>query len=92
MGPVFATPKALERAGPPLDHMDWVEMHEAFAARIASNLQAFASKKLAEEKLGRSQPIGEVDPERLNVNGLALARSILMGQLLVVDAHQPGKS
>jgi acetyl-CoA acyltransferase len=73
MGPVFAAPKALDRAGLTLDQMDLVDMHEAFAAQIASNLQALASKRFAEEKLGRSQPVGEVDPAKLNVNGGSIA-------------------
>ena len=73
MGPVFAAPKALERAGLRLEQMDLVDMHEAFAAQIASNLQAFASTKFAEERLGRSRSIGEVDPAKLNVNGGSIA-------------------
>ncbi|HTP52080.1 MAG TPA: acetyl-CoA C-acyltransferase FadI [Anaeromyxobacteraceae bacterium] len=68
-GPAYAAPVALERAGLALKDMDIVEMHEAFAAQVLSNLQAFASRKFAEERLGRAQPLGEVDPARLNVNG-----------------------
>jgi acetyl-CoA acyltransferase len=73
MGPVFATPRALERAGLSLKDMDLVDMHEAFAAQVASNIQALASKKFAEEKLGRNAPVGEIDPARLNVNGGSIA-------------------
>lgn len=73
MGPVFAAPKALERAGLTLKDMDLIDMHEAFAAQIGSNLQAFGSKKFAEERLGLSEAIGEVDPEKLNVNGGSIA-------------------
>ncbi|HET7755391.1 MAG TPA: acetyl-CoA C-acyltransferase FadI [Anaeromyxobacteraceae bacterium] len=72
-GPAYAAPVALERAGLALSDMDLVDMHEAFAAQVLSNLQAFASKKFAEEKLGRSAPLGEVDPEKLNVNGGSIA-------------------
>jgi acetyl-CoA acyltransferase len=68
-GPAYAAPVALDRAGLTLQHMDVVEMHEAFAAQVLSNLQAFASRKFAAEKLGRAQPLGEVDPARLNPNG-----------------------
>jgi acetyl-CoA acyltransferase len=64
---------ALDRAGLALADMDLVEMHEAFAAQVLSNLQAFASKAFAEEKLGRPAPLGEVDPDRLNVNGGSIA-------------------
>ncbi len=72
-GPAYAAPVALERAGLRLEDMDLVDMHEAFAAQVLSNLQAFASKKFAAEKLGRSEPLGEVDPAKLNVNGGSIA-------------------
>jgi len=68
-GPAYAAPVALDRAGLSLKDMDIVEMHEAFAAQVLSNLQAFASRKFAQERLGREEPLGEVDPARLNVNG-----------------------
>lgn len=72
-GPAYAAPVALDRAGLALGDMDLVDMHEAFAAQVLSNLQAFASKAFAEEKLGRPRPMGEVDPARLNVNGGSIA-------------------
>jgi len=71
-GPAYAAPLALDRAGMSLKDIDLVDMHEAFAAQIASNLQAFASRAFA-EKLGRSVPLGEVDRTRLNVNGGSIA-------------------
>jgi acetyl-CoA acyltransferase len=73
MGPAYAAPMALERAGMTLQDVTLVDMHEAFAAQCLSNLQGFASKKFAEQKLGRSAPLGEIDPERLNVNGGSIA-------------------
>lgn len=71
-GPAYAAPLALERAGMTLADLDLVEMHEAFAAQVASNLQAFASKDFA-KKMGRSAPLGEVDRSRLNVTGGSIA-------------------
>ncbi|WP_224243594.1 acetyl-CoA C-acyltransferase FadI [Hyalangium gracile] len=67
-GPAYAAPVALQRAGMTLADIDLVEMHEAFAAQVASNLQALASPAFA-KKAGWSAPVGEVDRERLNVNG-----------------------
>jgi acetyl-CoA acyltransferase len=67
-GPAYAAPIALKRAGMALSDIDLVEMHEAFAAQVASNLQALASPAFA-KKAGWSGPVGEVDRERLNVNG-----------------------
>ena len=72
-GPAYAAPVALDRAGLTLKDMDLVDMHEAFAAQVLSNLQAFGSKAFAEKELGRSEAIGEVDPARLNVNGGSIA-------------------
>jgi acetyl-CoA acyltransferase len=72
-GPAYAAPLALDRARLGLRDMDLVDMHEAFAAQVLSNLQAFASKDFAEKQLGRAQPLGEIDPAKLNVNGGSIA-------------------
>jgi acetyl-CoA acyltransferase len=68
-GPAFAAPMALDKAGLTLDDMDLVDMHEAFAAQVLSNLQALASKTFATERLNRSKPVGEVPDEKLNIYG-----------------------
>ena len=68
MGPVLAAPVALARAGLALRDMALVEMHEAFAAQVLSNIQGFASVEWA-ERAGFSAPVGEVDGSRLNVMG-----------------------
>jgi acetyl-CoA acyltransferase len=73
MGPALAVPLALERAGLELADMDVVEMHEAFASQVASNLQAFESEEWARDKLGRDRPVGTIDREKLNVNGGSIA-------------------
>ena len=69
MGPSFATPKALDKAGLRLGDIDVIDMHEAFAAQVLSNTQAFASAEWAKRRLGRSEPIGEIDEDRLNLYG-----------------------
>jgi acetyl-CoA acyltransferase len=73
MGPGLAIPLALERAGLRLSDMDLVEMHEAFAAQVASNIQALESETWAREKLGRTAAVGKVDRDRLNVCGGSIA-------------------
>src|SRR5690606_8934428 len=45
--PVLAAPVALRRAGLSLRDIDLVEMHEAFAAQVLSNLEGFESRKWA---------------------------------------------
>jgi acetyl-CoA acyltransferase len=69
MGPSYATPIALDRAGISLSDLDLVDMHEAFAAQILSNTQAFESKEWAEKHLGRSEKIGDIDWDSFNVTG-----------------------
>ena len=69
MGPSYATPIALDRAGIKLADLDLVDMHEAFAAQILSNTQAFESKEWAEDNLGRSEKIGDIDWDKFNVTG-----------------------
>jgi acetyl-CoA acyltransferase len=70
--PVLAAPVALKRAGLTLKDMDLIEMHEAFAAQVLSNLKGFESKWWA-ERAGFSQPVGEVDRAKLNVMGGSIA-------------------
>jgi acetyl-CoA acyltransferase len=42
--PVWAVPKALERAGIEWKDLGLIELHEAFAAQVLSNLKGFADK------------------------------------------------
>lgn len=72
MGPALAVPKALERAGICWAELGLLEIHEAFAAQVLSNVQAWASKAWA-ERLGLSGPLGEVDWEKTNVMGGSIA-------------------
>ncbi|TVL47290.1 3-ketoacyl-CoA thiolase [Shewanella algae] len=73
MGPSYATPLALKRAGMQLEDLTLIEMHEAFAAQTLANMKMFASKKFAEEKLGQRRAIGEIDMSKFNVLGGSLA-------------------
>ncbi len=72
MGPVYAVPKALERAGITWKELGLVEIHEAFAAQVLSNIQAWGSQAWA-DRLGLSGPVGEVDWEQTNVSGGSIA-------------------
>ncbi len=72
-GPVFALPVALERAKIALKDIGVIEMHEAFAAQVLSNIQWIGSKRIAQERLGRSEPVGDIDPEKINLTGGSIA-------------------
>ena len=73
MGPSYATPLALKRAGMELKDLDLIEMHEAFAAQALANMKMFASTKFAREQLGQDKAIGEIDMTKFNVMGGSLA-------------------
>jgi len=72
MGPVYAVPRALERAGLGWGELGLIEIHEAFAAQVLSNVQAWGSQAWA-ERLGLPGPVGEVNWECTNVMGGSIA-------------------
>lgn len=73
LGPAFATSKLLAKTGLKLGDIGLIELNEAFAAVVIGNERAFASASFAKEQLGRETSLGELDRERLNVNGGAIA-------------------
>lgn len=73
MGPSFATPIALARAGMELKDLDLIEMHEAFAAQALANIKMFGSKRFAQQHLAKDKAIGEIDMDKFNVMGGSLA-------------------
>ena len=73
LGNVYSAPIALERAGLTLQDLDLIEIHEAFAAQVLSNLKCFDDDKFFQDKLGRDKSLGEVDMDKLNVWGSSLA-------------------
>ena len=73
MGPSYATPMALDRAGIALSDLTLIDIHEAFAAQTLANLKNWPSRQFAKDQLGRDEPIGEVDMDKVNVLGGSLA-------------------
>ncbi len=72
-GPAYAAPVALDRAGVTMRDIGLMEMHEAFAAQVLSNLQWLDSDAFAREELGRTNRVGHPDPDRINVMGGSIA-------------------
>ena len=73
LGPAYATPLALDKAGLSLKDMDVFEFHEAFAAQVLANVKCLDSETFAQEQLGRSGKVGEVPEDRLNTCGGSLS-------------------
>jgi len=73
MAPTVAVPRMLARHGLTLQDFDFYEIHEAFAAQVLCTLRAWESADYCKHRLGLDQPLGTIDPAKLNVNGSSLA-------------------
>ncbi|RWR01266.1 3-ketoacyl-CoA thiolase [[Pantoea] beijingensis] len=73
LGPAYASPLALERAGVALHELTLIDMHEAFAAQTLANLKMFNDERFAREVLNRPHALGEVNEEKFNVLGGSIA-------------------
>jgi acetyl-CoA acyltransferase len=73
LGPVYSCHAALQKAGMNLRQMDVIEINEAFSAQAIAVMRASASKEWCMEKLGTTETMGEIDPNKMNVNGGAVA-------------------
>jgi acetyl-CoA acetyltransferase family protein len=73
LGPAYATARLFERSGVGMKDVDYVELNEAFAAQVIACEIAFASERFAREFLGRNTALGELDRERMNAQGGAIA-------------------
>ena len=98
IGPAISMPRALAKAGMSLADVDYVDIHEAFAAQTLSVLDALASKTWAVERLGTDEPVGEIDIDRLNVHGGSIslghpfaATGARMVTTMANELHRTGK-
>jgi len=73
LGPVHAATPILKRHGLGLDDLDYWEINEAFAAQVLACLAAWKDEAYCRDELGLDGALGEIDDERLNVDGGAVA-------------------
>ncbi|OXB78555.1 UNVERIFIED_CONTAM: hypothetical protein H355_010035 [Colinus virginianus] len=57
LGPTYATPKVLEKAGLTMADIDVFEFHEAFAGQILANMKAMDSDWFAQNYMGRKSKV-----------------------------------
>ncbi|XP_030054500.1 trifunctional enzyme subunit beta, mitochondrial [Microcaecilia unicolor] len=92
LGPTYATPKVLEKAGLTLADIDVFEFHEAFAGQILSNLKAMGSDWFAENYMGRKTKVGVPPLEKFNKWGGSLSLGHPFGatgvRLVMAAAHR----
>ncbi|MGR8920078.1 MAG: acetyl-CoA C-acetyltransferase [Gammaproteobacteria bacterium] len=72
-GPVHAATPLLKRRRLNFEKIDYWEINEAFAGQVLACLRAFADRDYCHEELGLRNAMGEIDEERLNVDGGAIA-------------------
>ncbi len=73
MAPTVAVARLLEDTGLKLQDFDYYEIHEAFAAQVLCTLRAWESETYCRDRLGLAQPLGPIDPAKINVVGSSLA-------------------
>ena len=73
LGPVYAIARAEQETGLRLPDADLIEINEAFAVQALACMERAKSPEWTRKELGRDEPIGEIDPDKLNVNGGAIA-------------------
>jgi acetyl-CoA C-acetyltransferase len=73
LGPVHSATPILQRHALSLNDLDAWEINEAFAAQVLACIEAWRSEEYCRTELGLDRALGELDPERLNVDGGAIA-------------------
>ncbi len=73
IAPALAVSNMLNRARLDLQDFDFYEIHEAFAAQVLCTLKAWESEEYCAIRLGRSEALGAIDREKMNVKGSSLA-------------------
>ncbi len=73
LGPAYAISKLLAKTGKKLSDIDLIEINEAFASQVLAVVKACNSKEFCQRELNREQPLGQIEMDKLNVNGGAIA-------------------
>ncbi|XP_057165118.1 trifunctional enzyme subunit beta, mitochondrial isoform X2 [Ursus arctos] len=73
LGPTYATPKVLEKAGLTMNDIDAFEFHEAFSGQILANFKAMDSDWFAQNYMGRKTKVGSPPLEKFNNWGGSLS-------------------
>ncbi len=73
MAPTIAVSEMLRRSNLTFADIDLFEIHEAFAAQVLATLKAWKDPEYNRKVLDRETPLGEIDPEKINVKGSSLA-------------------
>jgi acetyl-CoA acyltransferase len=73
LGPAYAIPRILKKAGLTVNDIDAFEIHEAFAGQVLANLKALDSDFFGQKYLGLKQKFGTVPMDKINNWGGSLS-------------------
>ncbi|KAG5881137.1 hypothetical protein JTB14_020840 [Gonioctena quinquepunctata] len=73
LGPAYATPQVLDKAGLAFKDIDVWEFHEAFAGQIVANFKAMDSEWFAKNYMNRQTKLGAPDINKFNNWGGSLS-------------------
>ncbi|KAL8581461.1 hypothetical protein ACOMHN_004346 [Nucella lapillus] len=73
LGPAYATPRILDKAGLNLSDISVFEYHEAFAGQILANMKALDSDWFGTNMMGRQGKVGAPAMDKLNLWGGSLS-------------------
>jgi len=73
MAPTIAVSEMLRRSNLTFEDIDLFEIHEAFAAQVLATLKAWRDPEYNRNVLDREVPLGDIDPDKINVKGSSLA-------------------
>lgn len=93
MAPGIALPKLLSQANLNVSDIDFFEIHEAFAAQVAANIEVWEK---GWPRYPQMKPIGVIPREKINVNGGSIAIghpfAATGGRLILAAANQLKRS
>lgn len=73
MAPTIAVSELLKRNDMKLQDFDFYEIHEAFAGQVLCTFKAWESKDYCRDVLGRTEAMGPIDRDKLNIKGSSVA-------------------
>jgi len=73
LGPALSSASLMKRNGLAMQDIDLWELNEAFAAQVLGCVKALADPGFCKGVLGWDEPVGAIDPAKLNVDGGAIS-------------------
>jgi acetyl-CoA C-acetyltransferase len=73
LGPAYASASVLQKEKLTMEDIDYWEFNEAFAGQVLACLEALKNQEFCKSELGLDGALGEIDQDRLNIHGGAVA-------------------